>query len=103
MSSTRTELCGLFAAITHLRLVVEYNGIIPNKNVSYRIYCDGKAALARAVDEYYDGFGRTWRYRTHYDHTLRYGPAFYSCQSPILSLGASSCEAQEVARGVHIS
>jgi hypothetical protein len=30
MSSTRTALCGLFAAITHLRLVVEYYHIIPN-------------------------------------------------------------------------
>jgi ribonuclease HI len=67
MSSTRTELCGLFAAITHLRLVVEYYHIIPNKNVSCRIYCDSKADLARVVDEYYDGFGTTWRCRTHYD------------------------------------
>jgi ribonuclease HI len=67
MSSTRTELCGLFAAITHLRLVVEYYHIIPNKNVSCRIYCDSKAALARVVDKYYDGFGTTWRCRTHYD------------------------------------
>jgi ribonuclease HI len=67
MSSTRTELCGLFAAITHLRLVVEYYHIIANKNVSCRIYCDSKAALARVVDKYYDGFGTTWRCRTHYD------------------------------------
>jgi hypothetical protein len=60
-------LCGIFAAITHLRLVVEYYHIIPNKNVSCRIHCDSKAALARVVDEYYDGFGTTWRCRTHYD------------------------------------
>jgi hypothetical protein len=58
-------LCGIFAAITHLRLVVEYYHIIPNKNVSCRIHCDSKAALARVVDEYYDGFGTTWRCRTH--------------------------------------
>ena len=67
MSSTRTELCGLFAAVTHLRLVVEYYHIIPNKNVSCRIYCDSKAALARVADKYYDGFGTTWRCRTNYD------------------------------------
>jgi hypothetical protein len=67
MSSTRTELCGLFAAITHLRLAVEYYAIIPHANSSCRIYCDSKAALARVVDEYYDGFGTTWRCRTHYD------------------------------------
>jgi hypothetical protein len=59
MSSTRTELCGLFAAVTHLRLVVEYYHIIPNKNVSCRIFCDSKAALARVADKYYDGFGTT--------------------------------------------
>jgi ribonuclease HI len=67
MSSTRTELCGLFAAVTHLRLVVEYYRIIPDKNVSCRIYCDSKAALARVDDKYYDGFGTTWRCRTNYD------------------------------------
>jgi ribonuclease HI len=67
MSSTRAELCGLFAAITHLRLVVEYHAIIPNKNASCRIYCDSKAALARVADKYYNGFGTTWRCRTNYD------------------------------------
>jgi hypothetical protein len=46
MSSTRTELCGLFAAVMHLRLVIEYYHIIPNKNASCRIFCDSKAALA---------------------------------------------------------
>jgi ribonuclease HI len=67
MSSTRTELCGLFAAITHLRLVVEYYHIVPPKNASCCIYCDSKAALARVADKYYDGFGTSWRCRTHYD------------------------------------
>jgi ribonuclease HI len=67
MSSTRAEMCGLFAAITHLRLVVEYHAILPNKNVSCRIHCDSKGALARVVDKYYDGFGTTGRCRTHYD------------------------------------
>jgi hypothetical protein len=31
MFSTRTQLCGLFAALTHLRLVIEYFHIFPNK------------------------------------------------------------------------
>jgi hypothetical protein len=67
MSSTRAEMCGSVAAITHLRLVVEYYAIIPNKNDSHRIYCDSKGALARVADKYYDGFGTTGRCRTHYD------------------------------------
>jgi hypothetical protein len=50
MSSTRTEMSGLFAALTHLRLVVEYFHIIPKENASCRIYCDSKAALTRVVD-----------------------------------------------------
>jgi hypothetical protein len=33
MSSTRAESCGSLAALTHLRLVVEYYVIIPNKTV----------------------------------------------------------------------
>jgi hypothetical protein len=37
----------LLAALTHLRLVVEYYVIIPNKTVSCRIHCDSKGALAR--------------------------------------------------------
>ena len=67
MSSTRTEMCGLFAAITHLRLVVEYHAIRPSKDASCRIYCDSKAALARVDDKYYDGFGTTGRCRSNYD------------------------------------
>jgi ribonuclease HI len=67
MSSTRTEMCGLFAALTHLRLVVEYFHIIPKETASCRIYCDSKAALARVDDKYYDDFGTTWRCRRHYD------------------------------------
>jgi hypothetical protein len=59
MSTTRTELCGLFAAVTHLRLVVEYYRIIPNKKVACHIYCDSKGALARVGDKYHDGFGTT--------------------------------------------
>jgi hypothetical protein len=67
MSSTRAEMCGLFAAVTHLRLVVEYHAIRPNKEASCRIYCDSQGALARVADKHYDGFGTSARCRTHYD------------------------------------
>jgi hypothetical protein len=67
MSSSRAEMCGLFAAITHLRLVVEYYAIIPNKNDSCRI---SKGALARVADQYYDGFGTTRRCRPLRINTL---------------------------------
>jgi hypothetical protein len=68
MSSIRTEMCGLFAAVTHLRLVVEYFHIVPSEKASCRTYCDSsRAALARVVDKYYEDFGTTWRCRQHYD------------------------------------
>jgi hypothetical protein len=64
---------GLFAAITHLRLVVEYHAILPNKTVSCRIHCDSKVTLARVLTN----ITMFWCDRkVHYDHELRYGPAF---------------------------
>jgi hypothetical protein len=57
MSSTRTEMAGIFAAITHLRLVVEYYAITPTKSTSCRIYWDCKGALARVGDKRHDSFG----------------------------------------------
>jgi hypothetical protein len=50
-----------------LRLVVEFYHVILPKDASCFIYCDSKAALARVQDTYYEGFGTTWRCRTHYD------------------------------------
>jgi ribonuclease HI len=67
MSSTRTEMTGLFAAITHLGLVVEYFAITPTKTTSCRIYYDSKGALARVGDKRHDGFGTTRRCRPHYN------------------------------------
>jgi ribonuclease HI len=66
MSSTRTEMCGLFAALTHLRLIVEHFHIVPSEKASRRIYCDSRAALAWVVGKYYEDFGTTWRWRQHY-------------------------------------
>ena len=68
MSSTRTELCGLFAALTHIRLVTEYFQIVPpHGGFDIVIYCDSKAALQRVQDLEFDGFGTTWRCRANYD------------------------------------
>jgi hypothetical protein len=67
MSSTRSEIGGKFAAITHLRLVVEYYAITPTNTASCRIYCNSKVALARVGDKRHDGLGTTTRCRPHYD------------------------------------
>jgi hypothetical protein len=34
MSSTRTEMCGIFAALTHLRLIVEFYHIVLREQAS---------------------------------------------------------------------
>jgi hypothetical protein len=57
MTSTRTEMCGIFAALTHLRLIVEFFHIVLREKASCRIYCDSRAALARVDDKYYEDFG----------------------------------------------
>jgi ribonuclease HI/exonuclease III len=68
MSSTRTELCGLFAALTYLRLAMAYyHMVIPRGGINVTIYCDSKAALMRVQDLAYDEFGTTWRCRANYD------------------------------------
>ena len=68
MSSTRTEMCSLFAALTHVCLVIEYyHMVLPRGGVQVTIYCDSKAALQRVQDLGYDGFGTTWRCRSNYD------------------------------------
>ena len=68
MSSTRTERCGLFAALTHLCLIIAYyHMVLPRGGIKTTIYCDSKAALQRVQDMEYDGFGTTWRCRANYD------------------------------------
>jgi ribonuclease HI len=68
MSSTRAELCGIFAAITYVRLAREYcHGISPRKGLGYTLYCDSKAALSRMSNSYCDEFGTIWRCRANYD------------------------------------
>ena len=84
ISSTRAEMCGLFAAITHLHLMVEYHALRPSKDASCRIYCDSKGALARVVDTYYDGYGTTGRCRTHYDLEVAIRTCLLKLPIPIL-------------------
>jgi hypothetical protein len=62
MSSTRTEMCRIFTALTH-----EYFHIVLRAKASCRIYCDSRAALARVDNKYYEDFGTTWRCRQHFD------------------------------------
>lgn len=44
-SSTRTEIEGIFAALTFLRLVCEYFHIVPPPSTSLRLVCDNRGAL----------------------------------------------------------
>jgi ribonuclease HI len=68
MSSTRAELCGIYAALVYLNLVTTYHHLVPNQaRKKCTIYCDSKAALQRISDLSYAGFGTTWRCRANYD------------------------------------
>jgi hypothetical protein len=68
MSSTRAELCGLFAALTHVRLVTEYFHMVPPQGgYTGTVYCDGNVALQRVQDLEFDGFGTTWQCRVNYN------------------------------------
>ena len=68
MSSTRAELCGIYAALVYLNLVTTYHHLVPNQTrKKCTIYCDSKAALQRISDLSYAGFGTTWRCRANYD------------------------------------
>ena len=67
-SSTRTELCGILASLTYLRLVSEYFHIVPKREkFSCTIHCDSKAALHRVKNLPSSTFGTTWRCRGNYD------------------------------------
>jgi hypothetical protein len=62
MSLTRTKMLGLFAALTHVRLVIEYfHMVLPHGAFTATVYCDSKAALQRVQDIEFNEFGTTWR------------------------------------------
>jgi len=70
MSSTRTELQGIFACLTYLRLVVEYYDIpaeIIDEDFTCWVHCDSKAAISRVEGLEYETFGTMWRCRQNYD------------------------------------
>ena len=67
MSSTRAELCGIFASLTYLRLVTQYFHLVTPRETLCTLYCDSTAALQRVKALTYSGFGTTWRCRANYD------------------------------------
>jgi hypothetical protein len=68
MSSTRAELCGIFAAVTYIRLALAFYHVLrPKKGFMYTLYCDSKAALSIVTNSYFEEFGTIWRCRANYD------------------------------------
>jgi ribonuclease HI len=68
MSSTQTELCGIYAALCYVHMVTKYFLLVlPRRGMLCTIYCDSKAALQRVRDLTYSEFGTTWRCRANYD------------------------------------
>ena len=68
MSSTRAELCGIFAALIYLELVTTYHHLVPpQRGKMCTVYCDSLAALQRISKLSHDSFGTTWRCRANYD------------------------------------
>ena len=68
MSSTRTELCGVYAALCYVQLVSKYyHLVLSQQGLLCTFYCDSKAALQRIQDLSYAEFGTTWRCRANYD------------------------------------
>ena len=68
MSSTRTELCGIYASLCYVQLVTQFfHLVLPRRGLVCTIYCDSKAALQRVRDLTYSGFRTTWRCRANYD------------------------------------
>ena len=67
MSSTRAELGGIFAALTYIRLILQYKQVVDPDTYHITLFCDSTAALAGTRNEYLR-FGTTWRCCAHYDY-----------------------------------
>jgi ribonuclease HI len=68
LSSTRSELCGIFAALTYLRLVKQFHHLVePPTGRSCVLHCDSQAALKRIATLSFDCFGTNWRCQANYD------------------------------------
>ena len=66
MSSTCTELCGILASLTHLRLVIQHCHVVIPQGFSCTFFCNSKAGLQHIYDLEYDRFGTTWCCRANY-------------------------------------
>ena len=68
ISSARTELCGIFASLMYLRLVMAYfHVVVPQNGITCTVHCDSRAALQRVQNISYSGFGATWQCQANYD------------------------------------
>jgi hypothetical protein len=71
MSSTRAKLGGVFAALTYLRLIIEYYKVKLPYAFPVTLFCDSQAALCRLTqidtDIALTQFSTTWRCRANYD------------------------------------
>jgi ribonuclease HI len=68
MSSTRSELCGIFAALTHLRLIIQFHHLVtPSIGRECVLHCDSQATLKRLATLSFDCFGKNWRFWANYD------------------------------------
>ena len=67
LSSTRTELVGIFASLTYIRLVMECFNVAPPPQCKVTLYCDSTAAINRVKDSELDYYGSSWRCRENYD------------------------------------
>ena len=67
LSSTRTELVGIFASLTYLRLVMECFNVAPPAQCKITLHCDSTAAIKRVKDSECNYYGTSWRCRENYD------------------------------------
>ena len=67
-SLAHTELCGIFASLTYLHLIMAYfHMVVPKNGMTCTVHCDIRAALQRVQNISYTGCGTTWRCRANYN------------------------------------
>jgi hypothetical protein len=68
MSSTQSELCGIFAALTHLQLATNFHHLVaPSTGRACILYCNSQAALKHIARLSFDCVGTNWRCWANYD------------------------------------
>jgi hypothetical protein len=88
--STRAESWFL-AALTHLRLVVEYYVIIQNRLLSHSL----QGALAQLQNKYFDGLWLAWC-RTDYDLESRPRTCILKLPIPLRGIGKGHAVARKI-------